>query len=64
MLAFDGVYAENPEGLIAFHPVAFPSDKEMEVVAQPIARRIERLMKQLGFAVPGNSAEAESFPLR
>jgi hypothetical protein len=61
MPAFDGVYAENPEGFIAFHPVAPPSDKEMEVVTQHIARRIARLMKRLGFAVPGNCTEADAF---
>jgi hypothetical protein len=48
MLAFDGVYAENAEALIVFHPDAPPSDKEMEVVTQHIARWIGRL---------GNSAE-------
>jgi hypothetical protein len=61
ILAFDGVYAENPEGFIVFHPVAPPSDKEMEVVTQHIARRIERLMKRLGYSVPGNFAEADAF---
>jgi hypothetical protein len=53
MLAFDGIYAENGEGLIIFHPAAPPSDKEMERVTQHIARRIGRLMKRLGFAEPG-----------
>jgi len=61
MLAFDGVYAENAEGLIVFHPSAPPSDKEMVIVTQHIARRIARLMKRLGFAAPGNSAEADAF---
>jgi hypothetical protein len=49
--------------LIVFHPSAPPSDKEMVVVTQHIARRIARLMKHLGFAVPGNSAEADAFQL-
>jgi hypothetical protein len=33
----------------------------MKVVTQHIARRFERPMKRLGFAVPGNSAEVDSF---
>jgi hypothetical protein len=47
--------------LIVFHPAAPPSDKEMEVVTQHIARRIERLMKRLGFTGPGNSTETDAF---
>jgi hypothetical protein len=59
MLAFDGVYAENAEGFVHFHPAAPPSAKEMGHVTQHIARRIERLMKRLGFAAPG--AELDAF---
>jgi hypothetical protein len=58
------VYAENLEGLIAFHPVVPPSDKEIQVMTQHSARRIGRPAKRFGFAAPGNSAETESFPLR
>jgi hypothetical protein len=53
--------APGVQGLIAFYPVAPPSDKEMEIVTQHITHRIERLMKRLGFAVPGNSAEVDAF---
>jgi hypothetical protein len=64
MLALDGVYVENAEGLIVFHPSAPPSDKEIEVVTRHIARRIERPMKRHGFAGPRNSTEADAFQNR
>jgi hypothetical protein len=61
MLAIDGVYAEDANGIISFHPVSPPSDKEVARVAERIARRIEKLMIRRGLAPQCDSSEADAF---
>jgi hypothetical protein len=48
LLAMDGVYSADDNGVIRFYPVAPPSDKEVAKVAEKIAQRIERLMIRYG----------------
>ena len=43
-LALDGVYSENEDGTLLFHPAGTPSDDEVARVVERVARRLKGLL--------------------
>ena len=43
-LALDGVYSENEDGALLFHPAGTPSDDEVARVVERVARRLKGLL--------------------
>jgi hypothetical protein len=53
-LVLDGVFADDGSGRLQFHPVAAPSESEMERLHASIARRIYRLLDRRGVSGDGH----------
>jgi rubredoxin len=58
-LVLDGVFAEDGSGGLRFHPVAPPSDTEMDDLLGIVERRLRRLLARRGTM---DDAEGESAP--
>ncbi len=43
----DGVYAEQPDGTILFHPLPAPSDEDVARLARAVYRKVTRYLGQL-----------------
>src|SRR5882724_6365185 len=52
-LVLDGVFTEDPEGALTFHPAPGPSDAEVAAALATIRQRVQRLLVRHGLE-PGN----------
>ena len=43
----DGLYAEQPDGTLLFHPLPAPSDEDIARLARAVCRKVTRHLKQL-----------------
>jgi hypothetical protein len=43
----DGVYAEQPDGNLLFHPLPAPSDEDIARLARAVCRKVTRYLGQL-----------------
>ena len=57
-LVLDGVFADDGSGRLQFHPVAPPTDEEMDHVHATIARRVDRLVERRGVKDDGEREDA------
>ena len=54
-LVLDGVFTEDPEGALTFHPAPGPSDAEVAAALATIRQRVQRLLVRHGLE-PGDDA--------
>jgi hypothetical protein len=47
VIAMDGVYAEQPDGTMLFHPLPAPSDEDIARLARAVCRKVTRYLGQL-----------------
>jgi hypothetical protein len=47
VIAMDGVYAEQPDGTMLFHPLPTPSDEDVARLARAVCRKVTRYLGQL-----------------
>jgi len=47
VIAMDGVYAEQSDGTMLFHPLPAPSDEDVARVARAVCRKVTRYLGQL-----------------
>lgn len=58
-LVLDGVFAEDGSDSVRFHPIAPPSDQDMDDLLATVERRLRRLLARRGV---GDNTEGESGP--
>jgi hypothetical protein len=47
VIVMDGVYAEQPDGCMLFHPLPAPSDEDIARLARAVCRKVTRYLGQL-----------------
>jgi hypothetical protein len=47
VIGMDGLYAEQPDGTLLFHPLPAPSDEDIARLARAVCRKVTRHLKQL-----------------
>jgi hypothetical protein len=47
VISMDGVYAEQPDGSLLFHPLPAPSDEDVARLARAVCRKVTRYLAQL-----------------
>jgi len=47
VVAMDGVYAEQPDGTMLFHPLPSPSDEDIARLARTVCRKVKRYLGRL-----------------
>ena len=47
VIAMDGVYAQQPDESMLFHPLPAPSDEDIARLARAVCRKVTRYLKQL-----------------
>jgi hypothetical protein len=47
VIGMDGVYAEQPDGNLLFHPLPAPSDEDIARLARAVCRKVTRHLGQL-----------------
>jgi hypothetical protein len=46
-IVMDGIYAEQPDGSLLFHPLPAPSDEDIARLARAVCRKVTRYLGQL-----------------